>query len=247
MTPADAEPPGISLCTTCYNRLSFLQQTLPRNLACLDPRDEIVLLDYGSTDGLGDWVRMALLDALRDGRLKYFRAETSRWHVSHAKNVAHRLATRRVVCNLDADNFAPAGFADWLREVFLDGPAITHGDAHSYGGGYGRIALFKEDFLRLGGYDERFVGWSYDDEDLRRRAMASGQRAVVTPAPFITFLHHSHAIRQFAPGATTQEEDLAFGRAISRGSLAQGRLRANQGQVWGRALVRCFDGELVVS
>ena len=33
MTAADAEPPGVSFCTTCYNRLSFLQQTLPRNLA----------------------------------------------------------------------------------------------------------------------------------------------------------------------------------------------------------------------
>jgi hypothetical protein len=40
---ADAKPQGVSFCTTCYNRLSFLQQTLPRNLACLDPRDEIVL------------------------------------------------------------------------------------------------------------------------------------------------------------------------------------------------------------
>ena len=206
-----------------------------------------MLLDYGSTDGLGHWVRTALLEALRDGRLKYFRAEMRRWHMSRAKNIAHRLGTRTVLCNLDADNFAPAGFGDWLREVFLGGPAVTHADHQSYGGGYGRIALLREDFLRLGGYDERLIGWGYDDEDLRRRAIASGLRSVVAPLPFITFLRHSHAIRLLVPGAKTQEEDLAFGRAISHRSLAEGRLRANVGKEWGRALVRRFDEELILS
>jgi hypothetical protein len=247
MKRVDADPPGISFCTTCYNRLSFLRQTLPRNLAVLDPRDEIVLLDYGSTDGLADWVRTALIAACRDGRLRYHRCEMLRWHVSHAKNVAHRLASRPVVCNVDADNFAPSGFGEWLRTACLSGPLIAHAAPidESWGGGFGRLALFKEDFLRMGGYDERCVGWSYDDWDLLRRTIATRIPAVTIPEQFIRFLTHDDVLRRFAPGTTNRDEDLAFGRALSTGSIAAGRFQANLGRAWGRALVRSFDGQLI--
>src|SRR5262249_15382431 len=147
----------------------------------------------------------------RDGRLKYHRCEINRWHVSHAKNVAHRLATRPVVCNLDADNFAPAGFGEWLRNAFLNGPIIAHAapTEESWGGGFGRLALTKEDFLRMGGYDERCVGWSYDDWDLLRRTIATGMPEVTIPERFIRFLTHEDSLRRFAPGTTNRDEDLA--------------------------------------
>jgi hypothetical protein len=38
----------------------------------------------------------------------------------------------------------------------------------------GFIAVAKNDFLRINGYDERFFGWGWDDDDLYRRLVSNG-------------------------------------------------------------------------
>src|SRR5580704_1798101 len=63
--------PRISFCISCRGRLHHLRRTLPQNIA--DNRDypnlEFVLLDYNSTDGLGEWVRHELSEEIASGRL----------------------------------------------------------------------------------------------------------------------------------------------------------------------------------
>ncbi|KKL80749.1 hypothetical protein LCGC14_2001600, partial [marine sediment metagenome] len=48
----------ISFCTTCMGRLYNLKETLPKNIEANGeyPNVEFVILDYNSSDGLGDWV-----------------------------------------------------------------------------------------------------------------------------------------------------------------------------------------------
>ena len=120
----------ISLCTTCMGRAHHLKQTLPRNLA--DSVDssrpdavEFVVLDYSSSDDLAEWITTnpELRPYLEAGILKFARSEghTSFRH-SHAKNMAHALATGDYVCNVDADNFLGFGFVHYLRAVFRRRP-----------------------------------------------------------------------------------------------------------------------------
>src|SRR5436190_6150319 len=82
-------PMKISYCTTCRNRIEHLQQTLPRTLSALRDGDELVILDYGSAEPMRPVVARFCHPAIQLYRI----AQTPRFRVAHAKNVAHRLAT----------------------------------------------------------------------------------------------------------------------------------------------------------
>jgi hypothetical protein len=98
----------ISFCTTCMGRLEFLKKTLRYNLNIISQHNncELVLLDYNSNDGLGDWVRDNFKNELANSLLVYYRTSEPRYfHMSHAKNLSHRLGEGKILCNLDADNY----------------------------------------------------------------------------------------------------------------------------------------------
>ena len=42
----------------------------------------------------------------------------------------------------------------------------------------GLVGFFKEDFIRVNGFDEKFVGWGNEDDDLGTRLYASGIRGL---------------------------------------------------------------------
>lgn len=186
----------ISFCTTCMGRAHHLKQTLPRNLA--DTVDwarpdavEFVVLDYSSPDDLAHWMHTdPVLQPYRDaGILRFARSPgQTRFRHSHAKNMAHALASGDVLVNVDADNFVGPGFAEHLREVFTRRPnAVVTPDrldarlnVGSHRGCMGRVALSRRSFERLGGYDEsdRFRGWAGEDTDLVIRAIKMFRRPV---------------------------------------------------------------------
>ena len=200
----------LSLCTTCMGRAHHLQLTLPRNLTdCVDwsrpEAVEFVVLDYSSRDGLADWIITdpRLRPYLDAGILRFARSERQPYfRHSHAKNMAHTLATGDFVCNVDADNFTGRGFADYLRSMFRRRPnavvATNRFDrrlnAEAYKGSMGRIALSAENFAALGGYDEsaRFRGWSGEDTDLLIRAFRMRHRLVmIRNRRFLKVVPHS--------------------------------------------------------
>lgn len=187
----------LSLCTTCMGRAHHLKQTLPRNLAdSVDwsrPEEvEFVVLDYSSPDDVAQWITSdaRLRPYLDAGILKLASCEGQPYfRHSHAKNIAHALATGDIVCNVDADNFIGAGFTRFLRSVFQQKPnAIvasnrldTQLNLGQHKGCMGRIALSRSNFDMLGGYDEsdRFRGWAGEDTDLLIRAVKKFLRLVL--------------------------------------------------------------------
>jgi hypothetical protein len=200
----------ISLCTTCMGRAHHLKQTLPRNLA--DSVDwarpdavEFVVLDYSSPDDLATWITTdpALKPYLEAGILRFARSEGHvRFRHSHAKNMAHALATGDYVCNVDADNFLGFGFTRYLRAIFRRRPnaivATNRLDSRLnlgvHKGSMGRIALSKANFDLLGGYDEspRFRGWSGEDSDLLIRAVRMFLRPVfIRERRFLRVVQHT--------------------------------------------------------
>jgi hypothetical protein len=193
----------ISFCITCMNRLSHLSQTLPRNLEVTKHFDvEFVLLNYNSKDGLDEWIRANYMPLIQAGRLVHLHEQSAtRFHMSKCKNLAHRGGSGDILVNLDSDNFIGADYCQKLLQEFnRDSNILIHaytkleeGDSN---GTWGRIAMFRKDFYRLGGYTECFEPYGYDDRDLMARAKGLGIRLLTLQGKqYATCIEHTNDIR----------------------------------------------------
>ncbi len=194
--------PNVVFCITCKGRKPHIIQTLAQNL-----KDNLVakfvLLNYNSGDGLVDHVLRNHQADINTGRLvMYSNFEPQKFHMAHAKNQAHRLGIREgadVLVNLDADNFTGPGFARWLQDRFLDigerfmWANMVKGKLDR--GITGRIAVTRNAFLMVGGYDEKYHEWSPDDEDFKcRLRMLSIPNGEIDPQ-FLKAVRHPDKLR----------------------------------------------------
>tara|TARA_B100000508_G_scaffold133587_1_gene123583 strand:- start:870 stop:1790 length:921 start_codon:yes stop_codon:yes gene_type:complete len=206
-------------------RLEHLKQTLPRNLLGNPNTDDVgvefVVLNYGDKDGMHEWMTTdtQVLSEIEAGRLIYARTDQPVFRMAHAKNMAHRLATGDVVCNVDADNFTGEGFAEALADLFAKKPnvilnpsyRVSFSSEQEGGGGlFGRMALTRSNFERLGGYDESYSGWGSEDTNLSRRARMLGIHYVrFENNDFLGIIHHGDDERvqnMFTDDASRQRE-----------------------------------------
>ncbi|MBW2992378.1 glycosyltransferase family 2 protein [Candidatus Woesearchaeota archaeon] len=178
----------ISFCIPCMGRLEHLKKTLPKNIEnnMRYPHIEFVLLDYNSQDGLEEWVKKNMLAYIKKGILVYYKTfDPKRFHMSHAKNMTHRLATGDILCNLDADNFLDKDFAFLINEKFNKYTMIAGDDSKNdlrwnkfcKGIGinpdntfvWGMLCIKKEHFYEFDGYDESFLPYGHEEVDLYKR------------------------------------------------------------------------------
>lgn len=235
----EAIKPKLSFVTTCKNRLYALKQTLPQNLQDNpEPWVEFVVLDYSSDDGVGEWLR-EIQSGLQgqQSRLTYFRsAGQPYFHMAHSKNCAHRLASGDLQCNLDADNFTGQGFASYLVEQLA-----THRIVHGHlDGANGRIAMRKEDFITLGGYDESLMGYGWDDNDLTARASKSGFGGILMDSKYQLSIP-TDTLERNACYPTEYSNTLAtnlVNKLRSESNIEQGKFVANEGKNWGSIIVQ---------
>ncbi|MRD48912.1 glycosyltransferase [Caenimonas koreensis DSM 17982] len=213
----------VSFCITCKDRLIHLRQTLPRNLAWHqdDAEVEFVIVNYNSGDELQQWVQDECAAELASGRIvHYFNPEPTAFHASHAKNQAFRLARGSILCNLDADNFTGPGFAAYVREQlqaldFLSG-GVIEGDrivATNVRGVEGRNVVPRELFWALGGFDEQFSSWGYEDSNLSERMMALGLKGRLIEERYLSCIDHGDELRtrHFSNKVTGRNTGRAFG------------------------------------
>jgi len=239
----------ISLCTVCKGRLQDLRRTLPKNIE--DNRDyphvEFVVLDYASDDGLGDWVQRNMMEHIDSGLVVYYRtAEPEYYSHSHSRNVAFLAATGDIVNNVDADNWTSAGFTSYVNRLANQCPqkAVFAKGKRNVNG---RLGFFKTEWQELGGYDERFEGWGYEEVDLMYRAWAAGFTMMWYGGRYTHRLPTPDAMKV----AYMKNKNLrATGRANKRIAIdgfRRGRRRANEGRCWGVArLVKNFREEIEV-
>ncbi len=173
--------PKISFCITCKNRIHQIKKTLPRNLFdnfLFKDLIEFVVVDFGSNDGLSNWILNSFADELNSGYLSYYyTGELPFWHASVAKNTAHYLASNELLVNLDCDNYTGRFGGKYVIKKFIkhDFSIIFHQFSQIYGDGtFGRIGLTKAFFEQLGGYDESFEPMGFQDADLILRAQQIG-------------------------------------------------------------------------
>ncbi len=235
----------LAFCTTCKGRLSHLAQTLPANLAY--NREALhVLVDYGSRDGLAEWVRREMAGPIAAGHLVYYRfTEPGPFRMAHAKNLAHRLGMREgadVLVNLDADNYAGDGFDQHVLGQMAD-TGVFLWSRMLKGvlprGISGRIAVTGRQFWLAGGYDEKYASWSRDDKDFHERLVKLGFHGREIDPGYLQAINHNDKVRfrEYAHAAdvATHEETESAGLFTSR--------VANASRIGCGTVYRNFDPE----
>lgn len=169
----------ISFCIVCMNRLHHLRQTLLTNM--LDNEDypelEFILVDYNSSDGLEDYVRNFLQEYIDKGTLVYYKTLTpSYFNRSHSRNLAFKLATGDLICNIDADNYTGKSFAAYLNDAFNkeENIFLTTVGQNFKKDVLGRICVKRADFYMIKGYDERMINYGFEDYDFVNRLEMAG-------------------------------------------------------------------------
>jgi hypothetical protein len=184
-------------------RLHHLKQTLPINIINTSsyPNCEFIVLNYGSRDGMHDWVKNNLNKYIETGKLKYYRTQMPEYFVAtHSKNIAHRQAVGDIICNIDADNYIVPGFVEFLAHSFkkynclVCSPSLDSMNNH---GSCGKIAVRREHFYSVNGYDENLnLGWGWDDTNFQYRVkMQNGLFYINTEKKFCRTIDHSNEDR----------------------------------------------------
>jgi len=88
------------------------------------------------------------------------------------------------------------------------------------------MAVNRTEFFAIGGYDEDFIGFSYDDNDLMSRLEKNGCALCMTQAQTIHLFHHRHSNEQWTSPETTYNANLYRDRAD--------RVIRNLGRKWGQ-------------
>ncbi len=184
---------SISFCTTCRNRVWQLRETLPKNLESISDAHEIVLVDYGSTDGLSEWIWNDFKVCIENKKLVFFEVKNEvRWNVARAKNLAHRLASGSYLFNLDADNFiTPSDIQAIQKAADLGLHCWQFSQGNRDDGSFGRIGIPADLFRQIGGYDETFLPMGCQDIDLLNRLVALKQKRAHLNPPKIQALQNT--------------------------------------------------------
>lgn len=171
---------SISFCTTCRNRLWQLKETLPYNIEALQQNQNICLVDFGSTDGLSEWVWTNYQNEICMGKLVFFEVKSeSVWHMAKAKNIAHRISKNDYLFSLDADNFISKNDINIIAK-YASINTCTHqfsGDWND--GSCGRIGVPRNLFYDIGGYDESLLPMGAEDLDFKKRIISDNQYAFI--------------------------------------------------------------------
>ena len=245
---------SITFCTTCMNRFFHLRKTVIQNMEDNKkyPGVEFVIINYNSQDGLHEWAEKKLKKYIDAGILNYYHTkEPQFFHVSKAKNLAHRVAKGEIVCNVDGDNFTGKDFAYYINYMVNKHGlnSLYHFRKKPYWGTEGRIALTKEKFVELGGYDETFLPTGHEDHDLMNRAKAYGMPYYnVEIENFLRYLSNTTKEKS----ANFQDENAYYydyetgNRKTSNDNIAAGKLIANLDHGWGKTpLYKNFSSELI--
>lgn len=225
----------ISLCVPIMNRLDDLIATMPDRLvnANSSPPVEIVILDYGSTDGLREYMYelMATTSLARGSFFSYIWYEKPKFfHSTHAYNLALKSGIGTWVVLTPADVYLKDGYMTILRDRIWAGCQWCNTDKKRRS----TIAFNRDEFIAMGGYDERFNTYGPDDVDIIERMNRRGLLRGSIPDSFLDEIYTEPSKKVANYKGDLSHRDL--GKGLMR-YLYQNRdeaqLVANAGKKWG--------------
>lgn len=222
----------ISFCTWVKDRKDQIIEALTRNIAVTEGDSEVSfhVVDVASEDGVEDWFKRQ-----NDPRIVYRKIQDRPLHFPELYNEAHREAHGELVVSLDADNFLGPSYCHTLRQSYILFPSgfVMHcWDGRDDSGLCGRIAMPRELFERLGGYDEDLEPVGFQDLDLvdRARAMCGNFICTVDSAVVGGAIQNTAEQRMQKTSMTVEDYEHmnSVNRQRSRMNVQAGRLVANQ-------------------
>jgi glycosyltransferase involved in cell wall biosynthesis len=194
----------LCIVTTCMGRLLQLRQTLGPMLT-QDSGVPVVVVDYSCPDCAGDWVE-ANHPAARLVRVP----GRSRFNASAARNIGARHAGAEWIAFVDSDVVLDAGFAAEVRRLVAPGGFYRcRSDDPGLGGTF---VCARDDFERVGGYDEVYPCWGEEDNDLFDAFEFAGLARRSYPVELVRHLAHDDDARTRYYPLTEKE----LGHAINR-------------------------------
>ena len=125
---------------------------------------EFVLVNYGGSPGLDEFV-----DTIEYDNFKYINVGAKYFHMSKSRNLSVLLSSGDYVFFLDADTFISRQTITTLHECIEQDK--YYGSYYCHDMIYG---VSRENFFKVGGFDETFEGYSLDDLDLSSRLRMIG-------------------------------------------------------------------------
>jgi hypothetical protein len=163
------------------------------------------------------------------------------------------LATGDLVTAIDADMFVGDDFLAYLnrianqlpeKTIFIRGKTAIRG----------RIALYKDEFMALGGFCEDFVGYNPWDRDIFHRAIASGFKVACFGRYYgnkvdgiLDAANHPDRNDNYPECVGGWSSTMKLNRALGAINILLGRVVANDRIHWGKAkLIKNFEEEVDV-
>jgi hypothetical protein len=228
---------------------------LPANLAHIADYENaaLLILNVNSPDDLLMYLVENHKQELKSGRLiLYNDPGDGPFRMAFHKNLAHRLAILEgadIIVTQDADNFMAVqstgnsvtpNFAQYIAEQFAREPnGVFMASKMIRGvmarGIAGRLVVRSQDFIKAGGYDEKYTTWQGEDMDLnaRLRRMGLAQRTInpcyldaIRHGDGLRFKEYPHA-KAFENDEEVKRIDAALHTVVNYGNIGCGTVYKN--------------------
>ena len=171
-----------SAVVTCMGRLAFLKQTLPKILPLFS---EYILVDFSCPERSGDWAKENFPGIV------LCNVTNKKWfNPSEARNAGANCATLDWIFFIDAEisfTRSPRPFINLQKkDVFY---------AFRKNFCIGTILCRRDDFLAIGGFNQKLQGYGWEDDDFRIRLQQRGKKETILPPEIIHHIDHTNVIR----------------------------------------------------
>ena len=185
--------PVISICIPAMNRTEDLKEIMPGliEVANACPPVEIVILDYNSSDGLGEYVGsvQASVELKYGSSISYRRYEGSQYYqMAHARNLSVLASVGEYVLISSTDIRISEKYLKAIRAYVANG-LDSYRWIRPRDSFVGCICVKREEFIAAGGFDERFVGYGKEDKDLRDRLLRRGLNPYTFPESGLSLIY----------------------------------------------------------
>lgn len=241
----------ISLCIPCMNRTYNLKKTLPDivKAANASPPVEIVIVNYNSKDDLDEYITDSQKNmTLAKGNFWNYRKLTTRnyYNSAHARNLCVITSKGDYIIQLSTEALLRNDFVTHIRHLLeTEKPVWACENSNSfslYNAHLGRfIVCQRKEFIKAGGYDERFEFYAPEDKDICHRLHRRGGKFVLFPSELAGEIYtpneekvKNYDLRSFGKSKLFKREMAKRMKPIYEESMRNQTLVANQEKGWGK-------------
>ena len=170
---------GCSIISACMDRNDHLEKALPTWLAA-NP-SEIIIIDWGSKIP----IKPIIDKHNKDNKITLITIKNvNKWVLTRSFNLAAKFSRYENILKLDCDSLLDKDFflyhnlRDKNRNVYFTGSwkkARNDNEKHTNG----IVYMKREDFFRVGGYNEFITTYGYDDCDLYNRLEKDSEQLLI--------------------------------------------------------------------